>query len=722
MRKFFLIILLTCLTTLLFAQNRKGNFQILEGCDNHELYVSFYSDDFFYLDDSETKEQIDRLIYSYSIKLERCALLPEKKIDQLTQNNRKGANPAIEKLKRIYKVHIPDADNALLYQLAAQFEELDEVEYASLVPIYPIQPPISDTPDFEYLQTYLNTDPGVDIYYAWSLGLYGENIRIRDIEYGFNGNHEVLVGRNLFIAPGMDIHPETDPDWCEHGTAVFGMVYAHNENFGNKGMAHGAQEMVLFPEYQSSGYNRINAIAQAIENSTEGDVIIYEMQYPAYSDYPDSYVPAEFHPIVWDLTKAATEAGIIVVAAAGNGAQNLDIPYFDEYNNRGNSGAIIVGAGNTTIYHAPMYFTTYGSRIDVQAWGQNVFTSGYGSYIQINNDFNRGYTMFSGTSSATPIVASCVIILQSYWHSLTGEYLSSRDMRDLLVETGNPQLSQLTKPIGPIPNMKNAIEMINGMIECEMPVNVQIVTDEDCIVHIFWEKPQDMINPTYNIYRNNELVAENIEDTFYSEYIDPEVIFEWSVRTVCQNGMSKKVRIFNEICECDCLPAFDLKIEIDALCNLQLSWNSPYDDPTILYNVYKDNVLVAENLTSQQYSEIIESDIHYEWCVQILCDDHSPKRCIKNELCHGGDISEVVLKKTYRFYPNPVKNELTIERTDFLYETIKIEVSNIQGNNVYTTDLETNQVIINFDNFKSGVYLLKIYDSDNIFVKKIVKK
>ena len=57
-------------------------------------------------------------------------------------------------------------------------------------------------------------------------------------------------------------------------------------------------------------------------------------------------VPQEFQQASYDATVAAVAAGIIVVAAAGNGSQNLDSMAYDPtFGTRPDSGAIIVGAG-----------------------------------------------------------------------------------------------------------------------------------------------------------------------------------------------------------------------------------------------------------------------------------------------------------------------------------------------------------------------------------------
>ena len=272
----------------------------------------------------------------------------------------------------------------------------------------------------------------------------------------------------------MNISSSATIDYTEHGTCVFGVVYANNGTYGVSGLAHGATAMILYPEWQQSGYNRINAVTQAVGNAQIGDVIIYEMQDFGQND---EYVLAEINQVVYDLTVAANATGAIVVAAAGNGAQNLDASYYTSYMNRGDSGAIIVGGGSSNTSHSKLYFSTYGTRVNVQGWGQNVYTTGYIPELngfKIGNDFNQSYTpAFNGTSSATPIVASCVAVLQSYQHSLAGTYLTAMQMRAILQETGIPQTSTFQGNIGPLPNMQSAMQKVYNNYLLEVKSNTE---------------------------------------------------------------------------------------------------------------------------------------------------------------------------------------------------------------------------------------------------------
>ncbi|WP_396173241.1 S8 family peptidase [Flavobacterium sp.] len=466
MKKLFVIFLLFYVATF-FGQSRKGMFQLDLTSNQHELYVSLPevvldgTDDYNRLV-FETNSALAQLQEVYGMILEKGIPISDDKLEAMLATSQKlgGDLQKISKLRTIFKVIIPNPTNERLFELATQLELIDEVEYSCLLSLQPVRPPFDIapvTPNFELFQTYLGANPGVNMTFAWNLNVTGSGIKIRDIEYGFNKNHEELHQINTFLATGMTINSAASVDFTEHGTATFGTVIGHKGLYGISGLAYGATEMILFPEWQISGYNRVFAVSQAIANSVLGDVIIYEMQTGGQGG---QFVPAEFNTLIWDLTAAASASGIIVVAAAGNGAQNLNSTYYQNYMNLGNSGAIIVGAGTSNLSHNRIFYSTFGTRVDVQGWGENLFTTGYGDAQNIGNDFNQYYTNFAGTSSATAMVAGCVVVLQSYHFSLTGGYLTGPQMRTILKDTGVPQGNAASGNIGPLPNIQAAMQAI----------------------------------------------------------------------------------------------------------------------------------------------------------------------------------------------------------------------------------------------------------------------
>ena len=96
---------------------------------------------------------------------------------------------------------------------------------------------------------------------------------------------------------------------------------------------------------------------------------------------------------------------MIVVAAAGNGRQDLDAEEYDDtFGTRPDSGAIIVGAGAAPGCTAPprgrLIFSNFGSRVNLQGWGECVATTGYGDSrpgsLQGTADSDDAYTSTFG--------------------------------------------------------------------------------------------------------------------------------------------------------------------------------------------------------------------------------------------------------------------------------------------------------------------------------------
>lgn len=472
MKKITLTLICGLMAVFTFAQDRKGQVRLKPGVEAHRLYVSFKTDIAAANNAAITSvlPEFDELTAGYGIVAKKGISLSETKLDEMEQQARRltGSSASVSKLRNIVELTIENPTNERLLSLATALEKHEAVEYCSLMAATPVAPP-SDiapvTPLAEDMQGYL-TFTGVKMDNAWEMGLTGEGINVRDIEYGFNANHEELNDVNAYLAIGMTISSEAEVDYTEHGTAVFGIVYGDKGDYGISGLAHGAEEMVLYPEWQEApaGYNRVNAVSQCLENSSEGDVVIYEMQTAGAMG---EFCQAEYDQVIWDLTKAASDTGVVIVAAAGNGSEDLDAPAYDEYNERGDSGAIIVGAGTDDEFHERLGFSTYGTRVDVQAWGQNVYSSGYGDAGEIGGDFNQAYTNFGGTSSATPIVASCVIVLQGYYHDLTGSYLTGPQLREVLKATGIPQGGGFIGNIGPFPDMSAAVAEIAALASAE---------------------------------------------------------------------------------------------------------------------------------------------------------------------------------------------------------------------------------------------------------------
>ena len=119
------------------------------------------------------------------------------------------------------------------------------------------------------------------------------------------------------------------------------------------------------------------------------------------------------------------------------------------------SGSIYVGAGRWND-HVPLAFSNHGTRLDLQGWGENIATLGYGDLFFPNNDVRQAYAAgFGGTSGATPIVTGAAALLQAIRRARNLPDLTSQQMRSALQVGATPQGPGVI--IGPLPDLRDAI-------------------------------------------------------------------------------------------------------------------------------------------------------------------------------------------------------------------------------------------------------------------------
>lgn len=413
---------------------------------------------------------------SAALRVNRLFGLPKDKLDRMRTEGKGRSGKALPDLSLWFKITFkPGSD------VAAFIEDLKQLPGVEIVEPAPLPaPPPALTPDFTTNQGYLDPAPdGIDAHNAWTiLGGNGSGVKIYDVEYSWNQTHEDLSKANgilLQLDPGDSaVDPFTNNN---HGTAVLGELVADNDNKGVTGISWGADIGLAPANTANQGYDPANAILLAVADGVAGDVILIEQQTSVCG--LSAFGPSEWISSVFDAIQTAVVNGFVVVEAAGNGNVNLDQPAcgttFDR--NVRDSGAIIVGAGKPPASGADRQresFSTYGSRVDLQGWGSNVMTTGYGSFYADPDDpanTNRWYTaFFNGTSSASPIVAGAAANLQGIALNRFSVPLSPSQIIALLVGTGSPQLGDTSQPIGPRPNLEQAIFQLIGVILVDVDI------------------------------------------------------------------------------------------------------------------------------------------------------------------------------------------------------------------------------------------------------------
>ena len=224
---------------------------------------------------------------------------------------------------------------------------------------------------------------------AWSAGT-GTGTVVAILDTG-TAPHADLAGALL---PGLDL-VGTDPTGSsdDHGTQVSLLVAARAGNgIGSAGVAHGAQVLpirVLDHQWLTPDSRLADGIARAVER--EVDVINLSIAGPATS------------PVLLEAIQAATAAGVVVVAAAGNTGTS-DPQYPAAY------APDVAGLLSVTATDGQ------GSLAERSTWGDTVTLAAPG----VRTD---GYA--GGSSAATAVVSGVVALVRGHVPALTPAQVES---------------------------------------------------------------------------------------------------------------------------------------------------------------------------------------------------------------------------------------------------------------------------------------------------------
>ena len=275
-----------------------------------------------------------------------------------------------------------------------------------------------------------------------------------------------------------------------------------------------------------------------------------------------------------------------------------------------------------------------------------------------------------------------------------------------------------------VSTVRNNTEVRTPYEICVMTFDLPITTPKNLVataistseITLTWNEVENALS--YNVYRDNEFIANVNENNYSVNNLDYYTEYCFSVTAVRNEQESEKS-------DSECAKTFDLPITTPenlvataiSTSEITLTWNEV--DNALSYNVYRDNEFIA-NVSNANYSDE-ELEYNTEYCYSVTAvrneqeSEKSEEVCIKTL---GEGIEEIT--SSYQLYPNPAKDKLYITTNDYEYVE-EISIYNLSGVLIYK-ETDFNNKSVDVSNMVSGVYFIKIKTENEAFIQKFIKE
>lgn len=197
-----------------------------------------------------------------------------------------------------------------------------------------------------------------------------------------------------------------------HGTHCSGIIAAVRDNGkGIDGIADNVRIMMIraVPDGDEHDKDIANAIRYAVNNGAKIISMSFGKPFSPQKQWVD------------DAFRYAESKGVLLVQAAGNDAQNVDIdpsypsPYYKDNGKRATNEIMVGASGNAENGGITASFSNYGKKT------VNVFAPGVQIYSTIPG--GNKYGNASGTSMAAPVVAGIAALVLEHYPNFTPQQL-----------------------------------------------------------------------------------------------------------------------------------------------------------------------------------------------------------------------------------------------------------------------------------------------------------
>ncbi len=305
----------------------------------------------------------------------------------------------------------PISDEELFRYVLVRFRQYPNVEYAEpnyIVHAFDVTP---NDPLFPQQWHLKNTGQGsgtagddIAAPTAWQTTTGSNQVIVAVVDTGVDYTHEDLSANILRDSQGQVVgydfaNRDNDPiDDNGHGTHVAGIIAGVGNN--TKGVSGVCWSCKIMPIkfLGNTGSGTIDGAIPSIEYAVSHGARIIS----------NSWGGGVYSQSLQDAINAAKDAGVLVVAAAGNDGANIRNSFPAVMDN-------VISVGATTNRDERAFFSNFGPGLDLTAPGYGIFSTFIpGKSLSPScKDAGSGYGPCSGTSMATPVVAGVAAVIAS---------------------------------------------------------------------------------------------------------------------------------------------------------------------------------------------------------------------------------------------------------------------------------------------------------------------
>ncbi|RLQ96836.1 S8 family peptidase [Falsibacillus albus] len=342
----------------------------------------------------------------------------------------------------------------------------------------------------------------------------GKGVKVAVIDTGIDMTHpDVKAAGGTCV---LDSCPHGYQDDNGHGTHVAGIIAAQNNSIGTVGVAPNVQ-LYAVKALNVVGSGTTTNIADGIEWAIEQHVDIMNLSFTTKDD----------DPTLRAMIKKAHDAGIVIVGAAGNaGTTNGSgdtVLYPAKYDS-------VIGVAALDQNSNRIVESSTGSEVEVAAPGYNIVST-VPKDVDTFDGAQDGYMPMTGTSMAAPYVTGLLALYKEKFPSYTSAQLRNvldANAKDIGAAGKDPLYGFGIAGYG-----ENPIS--------ELPSSVRIDANENGEAAFAFDKNSS--TKSVDIYRNGTVLAQNILDDTWKDYIEKgtyqyQFVFHQTDGTVTKQSLS----------------------------------------------------------------------------------------------------------------------------------------------------------------------------------------